>query len=241
MPWDFWLIFLVLGVLIPWRGTARLKHLLSQKASGTKEKLVLYASTIAFQWILLGFVAWRALARGLTASELGLARRVGVEILLASLLGAALLCIFQWFNLRRVGRTSGAVVELMRKLAGRLLPAQGKLVEFLPYCALAVTAGVCEEFLYRGFSMAALSRVGIPAWAIVLLTSALFGLAHAYQGRGGIVGTALLGVLFAISRLIFNSLAPAIIWHAAVDVTAGLAGPRFLLNGRQESASEAAA
>jgi membrane protease YdiL (CAAX protease family) len=241
MPWDFWLIFLVLGVLIPWRGTARLKHLLSQTASGTKEKLVLYASTIAFQCTLLGLVAWRALARGLTASELGLARRVGVGILLASFIGAAVLCAFQWFNLRRLGRTSGAVVDLMRKLAERLLPAQGKLVEFLPYCALAVTAGVCEEFLYRGFSMAALGRVGIPAWAIVLLTSALFGLAHAYQGRGGIVGTALLGVLFAISRLIFNSLVPAIVWHAAVDVTAGLAGPRFLLNGKQEAASEAAA
>jgi len=240
MPWDFWLIFLVLGVLIPWRGNARLKHLLSQKASGTKEKLVLYASTIAFQWTLLGLVAWRSLARGLTASDLGLARRVGVEILLASSLGAALLCVFQWFNLRRVGRTSGAVVDLMRKLAERLLPAQGKLVEFLPYCALAVTAGVCEEFLYRGFSMAALGRAGIPAWAIVLVTSALFGLAHAYQGRGGIVGTALLGLLFAISRLIFNSLLPAIIWHAAVDVTAGLAGPRFLLNGTQEASSEAA-
>jgi membrane protease YdiL (CAAX protease family) len=241
MPWDFWLIFLVLGVLIPWRGNARLKRLLSQPASGTKEKLVLYASTIAFQWILLGLVAWRALARGLTANELGLARRVGVEIFVASVLGAALLSAFQCFNLRRLGRTSGPVVDMMRKLAERLLPTQGKLVEFLPYCVLALTAGVCEEFLYRGFSMAALGRVGMPAWAIVVLTSALFGLAHAYQGRGGIVGTALLGALFAASRLIFSSLVPVIVWHAAVDVTAGLAGPRFLPEGKQPTPVEMAA
>jgi membrane protease YdiL (CAAX protease family) len=241
MPWDFWLIFLVLGVLIPWRGNARLKRLLSQPAPGTKEKLILYGSTIAFQWILLGLAAWRALARGLTANELGLARRVGVEIFVASVFGAALLSAFQWFNLRRLGRTSGPVVDMMRKLAERLLPTQGKLVEFLPYCVLAVTAGVCEEFLYRGFSMAALGRVGMPAWAIVVLTSGLFGLAHAYQGRGGIVGTALLGVLFAASRLIFSSLVPVIVWHTAVDVTAGLAGPRFLPEGKEPAPVEMAA
>lgn len=241
MPWDFWVIFLVLGVLIPWRGNARLKRLLSLPASRTKEKLELYGSTIAFQWILLGFVAWRALSRGLTANELGLARRVGVEILLASVFGAALLSAFQCFNLRRLGRSSGPVVDLMRKLAERLLPARGKLTEFLPYCALALTAGVCEEFLYRGFSMAALGRVGMPGWAIVVLSSALFGLAHAYQGRGGIVGTALLGLLFAISRLIFNSLVPVMVWHAAVDISAGLAGPRFLPDGKQQAPVEAAA
>jgi membrane protease YdiL (CAAX protease family) len=241
MPWDFWVIFLVLGVLIPWRGSARLKRLLSQPASGTKEKLVLYGSTIAFQWILLGLVAWRALSRGMTANELGLGCRLGVEILSASLFGATLLSAFQWFNLRRLGRTSGPVVDLMRKLAERLLPAHAKLVEFVPYCALAITAGICEEFLYRGFSMAALGRIGMPAWAIVVLTSALFGLAHAYQGRGGIVGTALLGVLFAISRLIFNSLVPVMFWHAAVDVTAGLAGPRFLPDGGEPASVEARA
>jgi len=226
MPWDFWLIFVVLGVLIPWRGRERLKHLLARPVVGRKEKLALYGATITFQWLLLGLVAWRALARGLTTAELGLARRVDVLLVLLSLLGAAALSTFQWFNLRRVGQIFGPASELMRKLAERLLPHSP--VEFAPYCALAVTAGVCEEFLYRGFAMAALSRAGAPLWGVIVISSALFGLAHSYQGKSGIAGTGILGLLFAVSRLVFNSLLPVMVWHAAVDVTAGVAGPRFL-------------
>lgn len=65
-------------------------------------------------------------------------------------------------------------------------------------------------------------------WAVIVISSALFGLAHSYQGKGGIAGTGILGLLFAVSRLVFNSLLPVMVWHAAVDVTAGVAGPRFL-------------
>jgi len=229
MPWDFWLIFLVLGVFIPWRGRVRLRRLLSMPAPGTKEKLALYGATIALQWLLLGVVAWRALARGLTTTELGLARQVSFDLVLASVVGTAFLCTFQWFNLRRVGRMSGPTVDLMRQLAEHLLPT--KAVEFAPYCALAVTAGVCEEFLYRGFVMAGLSRSGMPTWSVIVISSVLFGLAHAYQGKGGMIGTGLLGLLFAGSRLVFVSLVPAVIWHAAVDISAGVAGPRFLVAG----------
>lgn len=227
MPWDFWLIFLVLGVLVPWRGRVRLKRLLARPAIGTKEKLALYGMTIAFQWILAGVVAWRAMARGLTPAELGLGQRWTGELVVASFLGGALFAAFQWFNLRRVGRMKGPTVELLRKLAAHLLPT--KPVEFGPYGGLAVTAGVCEEFLYRGFAMAALGRTGMVTAIVVLVSSALFGLAHAYQGRSGIFGTTILGILFAGSRLFFNSLLPVILWHAAVDVAAGVAGPRFLL------------
>lgn len=227
MPWDFWLIFVALGVLIPWRGRERLKHLLARPAVDTKEKLVLYGATIAFQWLLCGLVAWRAVARGLTASELGLARRIDFELLAFSLVGAALLCAFQWFNLRRMSRIHLPATELMRKLAERLLPSNA--VEFGPYCALAVTAGVCEEFLYRGFAMAALTRVGMPAWSVVLISSILFGWAHAYQGRGGVIGTGLLGFVFGGMRLAVGSLFPVVLWHVGVDVIAGVAGPRFLV------------
>jgi membrane protease YdiL (CAAX protease family) len=220
------LILVVLGVVIPWRGRVRLRRLLAQPNMGTKEKLALYGSTIAFQWILLGVVAWRALARGVTPAELGLTRHFNVTLALVSLTGAVLLGLFQWFNLRRVGRMSGVVPDLMRKLATRLLP--NKVVEFAPYCALALTAGVCEEFLYRGFAMAALARVGMAAWLVVVITSVLFGLAHAYQGKSGIVGTTLMGFLLAGCRLMYGSLAPAMVWHAAVDIVAGVAGHRYL-------------
>jgi membrane protease YdiL (CAAX protease family) len=227
MPWDFWVIFFVLLVLIPWRGRVRLRRLLAQPVMGTRQKLVLYGSTIASQWILLGFVAWRSLARGLTMADLGLAHRVSPKLVLVALAGAVALGAFQSFNLRRLSHRSGAVPDLMRKLAERLLP--GRRVELAPYCALAVTAGVCEEFVYRGFAMAALTRAGVSAWGVVVITAILFGMAHAYQGKSGIVATTLMGLVLGIFRVVYQSLIPPVIWHSAVDVAAGVAGPKYLL------------
>jgi membrane protease YdiL (CAAX protease family) len=227
MPWDFWLIFLFLSIVIPWRGNLRLKKLLALPTVDSKEKLALYAVTIAFQWVLVGVVAWRAFARGLTLQDMGLGPQPRVGIAIMGLLGTALIGGLQWLNLRRIGKLEGEAPELLRKLANRLLPVN--LVEYLPYSALAITAGVCEEFVYRGFGIAAFSKAGLPLWFVVILSSLLFGLAHAYQGRGGIVSTGIFGVVLAIGRLWLGSLVPVMMWHAGLDLAAGIAAPRYLL------------
>jgi membrane protease YdiL (CAAX protease family) len=93
-----------------------------------------------------------------------------------------------------------------------------------------VTAGLCEEFLYRGFAMAVLSRAGLPVGVVILLSSVIFGLAHLYQGRAGFVSTMVLGIFFGVSRAAFGSLVPAMVWHMGVDLVAGVAGPRYLVH-----------
>jgi len=227
MPWDFWLIFLFLSVVIPWRGYLRLKKLLALPSVNSKEKLALYAVTIAFQWMLVGVVVWRAFARGLTLQAMGLGAQPWVGTVSVGVLGAVLIGGLQWLNLRRIGKMDGEAPELLRKLANRLLPVN--LLEYLPYSALAITAGVCEELVYRGFGIAALSQAGLPLWLVVILSSILFGLAHAYQGRSGIVSTGIFGVLLAIGRLWMGSLVPVMMWHAGLDLAAGIAAPRYLL------------
>ena len=228
MPWDFWLIFLALGVLLPWRGRVRMKKLLAMPHVSSTERLVLYASTIAFQWLAVAIVGWRVWAHGYTAAQLGLLFHDRITLLIVAFAGAAVIATLQWLNLRRVGRrvplkSRGA----LQAIAERILPQS--TIELLPYLALAITAGLCEEFLYRGFAMAVFARAGLPAWLVVLASSALFGLAHSYQGRGGMVMTFLVGLLLGWSRLAYASLVPPILWHTAVDVVAGTAGPRYLL------------
>ena len=227
MPWDFWLIFLFLSVVIPWRGYVRLQKLLALPSVDSKEKVALYAVTIAFQWMLVGVIAWRAFARGLALPDMGLGPQPWIGIVLVGLLGAICMGGLQWLNLRRIGKMEGEAPELLRKLANRLLPVN--LLEYLPYSALAITAGVCEEFVYRGFAIAAFSKAGLPLWLVVVLSSILFGLAHAYQGRGGIVSTGIFGVLLAIGRLWLGSLIPMMMWHAGLDLAAGIAAPKYLL------------
>jgi len=226
MPWDTWLIFLVLGVVLPWRGRARMKKLLAMPRISTVERLSLYASTIAFQWLAVAVVAWRAWVHGFTASQFGLIVPDRSKILIAAVVGTATIASLQWLNLRRMGRIPVEARGSLQAIAERILPQS--TVELIPYLALAITAGLCEEFLYRGFAMAVLLHVGLPAWAVVLLSSVLFGLAHSYQGRGGIVMTLLIGLILGTSRFAYGSLVPAIFWHKRRGCGRGTAGPRYL-------------
>src|SRR5260370_23162202 len=104
MPWDFWLIVVVLGVILPWRGRMRMKKLLAMPQVSTMERLILYASTIAFQWFAVAVVAWRASAHGFTATQLGLTIHDRTGILVASIVGAATTAALQCLNLPRRGR-----------------------------------------------------------------------------------------------------------------------------------------
>ena len=227
MPWDFWLIFLFLGVILPWRGRVKLRRLLALPTVGAAERISLYASTMAFQWLAAAVVAWRVWAHGYTVRELALSSGLGRRILLASFVGAAMLGLLHFLNLRRMGRLPEKSRGFLQVLAERILPQSS--LETWPYFALAVTAGICEEFIYRGFTMAALTRAGLPVWSVVLLSSILFGLAHLYQGAGGLVGTLVIGAIFGTGRIAYDALAPVIVWHITVDVVAGIAGPRYLV------------
>ena len=126
-----------------------------------------------------------------------------------------------------MGRRDARVPETLKALAQRILPQSTR--EMPAFLVLAVTAGVCEEFIYRGFAMAVFTRIGLPNWSVVLVSAVMFGLAHLYQGRGGLLGTMILGALFGVARIRYDSLVPIILWHTAVDCVAGIAGPRYLV------------
>ena len=51
LHWDFLLILLVLAVVVPWRGMSRVQLLLSSTSFSSSERIALYGSTIAFQWL----------------------------------------------------------------------------------------------------------------------------------------------------------------------------------------------
>lgn len=203
-----------------------MKKLLAMPHVTLMERLVLYASTIAFQWLAVAIVGWRVWVHGYTGQQLGLLFHDRTKLLVSGIVGAAVIASLQWLNLRRVGRIPPESRGQLQAIAERILPQTA--VELPPYLALAITAGLCEEFLYRGFAMAAITRAGLSAWLVVLVSSVLFGLAHSYQGRGGIVMTFAVGLVLGASRLAYNSLVPAVFWHSAVDIAAGVAGKRYL-------------
>jgi membrane protease YdiL (CAAX protease family) len=90
-------------------------------------------------------------------------------------------------------------------------------------------AGLCEEFLYRGFVFAVLGLGWRYGWMVsVLGSSALFAAAHLYQGRRGMGATFLAGLLFATARVVTGNLAAGVGAHTAVDLVAGFVGARMM-------------
>jgi membrane protease YdiL (CAAX protease family) len=226
IPWDFWLIFAVLGVLIPWRGAVRVRRLLRLPQVTAMDRLSIYASTIAFQWLLAAVVAWRCYARAVSPTDLGLIVRSPVR---TALVATGLLLVFgllQYAGIRRMAAQDPSSHSHLRQISMRLMPRSS--VEALAFVALATTASLCEEFLFRGFVFAVVVRVTASLAAAVIGSSALFALAHIYQGKRGLITTFLLGLLLAASRIWTGNLVPAIAGHLLVDLMAGYLAPRYL-------------
>jgi uncharacterized protein len=102
------------------------------------------------------------------------------------------------------------------------------------FTLVGVTAGVCEEWLYRGFFLAVVAALagGLPTGVLVLVAAVAFGLAHAYQGRVGIVTTGVLGGVMAAVYLDTGSLLLPVVLHALIDLRFLLVPARALPAGR---------
>lgn len=122
----------------------------------------------------------------------------------------------------------------MLEPVGALLPRTKG--ERRAFAALCVTAGICEEILFRGFLMFYLQEVfpGLGIAGAVVVSSAVFGLAHLYQGLAGVLTTGALGVGMAMLYAAGGSLVVPIVLHALLDL-------RILLIHRPQEARRAEA
>jgi membrane protease YdiL (CAAX protease family) len=110
--------------------------------------------------------------------------------------------------------------EGMRRQFGRLTPFLPKTGGQLAWgIALSLAAGVFEEIAYRGY-LIPYAQHWLPGWAGVAAAALLFGLAHLYQGKAGMVMTTMLGAVFGYLFVATGSLLLPIIVHVAVDVSA---------------------
>lgn len=86
---------------------------------------------------------------------------------------------------------------------------------------MGITAGFCEEIMFRGFLMTELAKAGYSKFVQVFIQGIAFGLAHAgYLSQGFIawlgiaVPTAFLGMMWGIAYLLGRrSLIPVIVAH----------------------------
>ncbi|MBI5169877.1 MAG: CPBP family intramembrane metalloprotease [Candidatus Eisenbacteria bacterium] len=220
LPFDILLLVLIL-VGLPLRAWFAMRALRAAPAAELPSlRRRLWTRAILSQWLLVAGVLalWVWQRRWWTA--LNVVARIGpMEI--GMLIGIAFLAIL----LHRQRAELDRQPEVVSKLRARLMPVEGLMpdtrAEWPHFAALAVTAGVCEELLFRGFVTWALTHV-LPSYEIAAFAqAALFGLAHAYQGPRGVWTTGMVGVFLTVVVHLTGTLWVAMLIHALMDLNAG--------------------
>jgi uncharacterized protein len=222
MPHPAWLTIVTLLVLMIALPAVALGMRKRVRASSTDpvQKRLRYARTIVILWSVTVLALYALRLHGLSPFSVGLRPvrhpselALGLVTLAAPLLAAML----------------GARRELRSDYAQALravVPARPS--EWWWFVPVAATAGVCEEFLYRGYALTVLSAMTGSVSAGVVLSSLAFGLGHAYQGRTGMLGASFTAVLYCLVFLATGSLYPCMLGHFVQDITGALVLSRKL-------------
>jgi membrane protease YdiL (CAAX protease family) len=163
--------------------------------------------------------AWHFLGRPFAALGLDVPVNPRGQIGFAFVAVAAALMGFNLWRIRKISDAAlaKAMVSLQRiKIAPR---SKGELAAFL---LVSVNAGFWEELLYRGFLFWLLApAAGVIGAAVI--SAAIFGLGHAYQGWRGILSTGAVGLVFAGFYAFTASLWWLMAAHALLDIYGGFA------------------
>lgn len=195
-------------------------------------RLDAYRRVTIIQWALalLTLAVWRREGRPWAA--LGLVPAAGWRLYAGMFVVAAIaaLVVRQNRSIRRLTPERLERLTSQLRSADMVLPRNAR--EYRWFMILSVTAGVCEELLYRGFlTWLAAAYVGLIA--AVLLVSVAFGFGHAYQGWKGVVKTAVVGLVMSGIVIVGGSLLPAMVVHALADIAGGVAAYIVLTRTRQ--------
>jgi len=83
----------------------------------------------------------------------------------------------------------------------------------------AARAAVQEEVIVVAFLVDRLDAKGWRPWAVLLTSALLRGSYHLYQGFGGFVGNAVMGVVFVLVYRRWGRLGPLLVAHFLLDLT----------------------
>ncbi len=210
------LITAFLVFVLPFAGRFRFNQLKQRIAAGDPTaKLRFYRRGIIQQTLLAAIVlTWYSLAR-IRPSDIGLVAPSSwiLSLFVISCITASI--VYSVFHFRKTGDD-----KLKRALQniGGIIPTS--TVERRAFAAFGVGAGIVEELVCRGFLIYYLSTI-IPFRDItvfVLLSSLIFGFAHLYQGRKGVLLTTILGICMAALYVTTGSLLVPVVIHVLLDL-----------------------
>ncbi len=215
------ILFVVLCVVSPlldWLWFyPRFRSAVAANEPGARPRFYIFALLYPWGATLCVVALW--IVRGRAWAALNLSPSTPFRLGIGLALAAAYVALM-WIQRRQLVARPERLARLRKSFgsAEALLPhTRGELKGFT---AVSITAGICEELIYRGFVFWYLS-VWTGSIIALVLSSILFGFAHVYLGFSHVIKTSIVGLVFAIIVYASGSLWPAIIIHAVMDMVAG--------------------
>lgn len=191
------------------------------QADPVKVRRRLWAGAMVHSWLMIALGAALWLHHDRSWNSLGLSALAGWR--LWSALGLVLLlAAYTALSAASVARDPKVRESVRQQMSGKtaeLMPHTQ--TEMLWFAAVSVTAGFCEEFLFRGYFIWALAP-WLGWWGAAALSLVIFASAHAYQGWNGVLRTAVVGALYTLVVAVLDSLWPAIALHFLLDLGMGV-------------------
>ena len=218
-PWDH-LVVLAFAIVLPVYARYNYPRFKRAVESGLPEaRARQYRKTTVRQWALAlaAIAVW--FHAGRSAEELGLGVPSGPRFWIGFVAALALAFTWRRLFLAAVNDEKGRERLMSQLNAVRpLLPSS--VAELRYFTVLSITAGICEELLFRGYLIWYLNIfVGFPAACI--LSGVLFGLGHLYQGRRQAVKIIFLGFIFVLFYVGTGTLWIPMALHALLDAAQG--------------------
>jgi membrane protease YdiL (CAAX protease family) len=183
-----------------------------------------YKEAIFWLWLLciITIVIWISNDRLFNALRLDFSFSWVVLISIPLFVITTFLLLLLFRKIRKDDKQRESIKEKLDSMdANELLPRSKK--EFKWFVFVAITAGICEELLFRGFLIWYFETLSNTLLAIVI-SSILFGAAHLYQGVKGFIRGGISGFIIALILILTDTLLIPIFIHIAVDIYGGMVG-----------------
>lgn len=224
-----WHTIVLVAVLLLFSFSAAKRH---KQFTAEQGHIPLYVATMAWQYALLGYVYFGVRRHGGRLRDLVGGRWNEFEDVLIDVGIAAGYWIVSAFVLAGLlyllGFADPAKLQPARKVLEVLMPQN--TVEMILWVAVSITAGFCEEIIFRGYLLRQFAAISGSMTLGVAAQALLFGLGHGYQGPERMFVIAVWGAMFGALALWRKSLRPGMMAHTFHDTLSGLAG-RFMLSG----------
>jgi membrane protease YdiL (CAAX protease family) len=189
------------------------------QADPARARTRLWTVAIVCAWptVAVGAALWAANERSWTSFGFAVPDgwRLWTSIALVGLLAA-----YHAYAVATLARNSEARARVRQQIGALTDVVPHTRTDLYLFGGVSLTAGFCEEFLYRGYFIWAFSP-WLGWWGAAALSLPFFAVAHVYQGWNGVLRTGMVGALLTLVVAIFGSLWPAIALHALIDLGSG--------------------